>query len=52
MSQALSSNTHLNSNFWDDQNFSIPTHDEPQEDGHNKISQGNGKWLRIKNKTA
>ena len=33
MSQALTSNTHLNSSFWD----------EPQEDGHNKISQGNGK---------
>lgn len=43
MSQALTSNTHLNSSFWDDQNFSIPTQDEAQEDGHNKISQGNGK---------
>ena len=36
-------NRPLNSSFWDDQNFSIPTQDEAQEDGHNKISQGNGK---------
>ena len=43
MSQALTSNTHLNSSFWDDQNFSIPTQDEPQGDGHNKISHGNAK---------
>lgn len=42
MRQALTSNP-LNSRLWDDQNFSIPTQDEPQEDGHNKISQGNGK---------